>query len=84
MKCQRRVGAGEQHEPELGHGLPEECGDPVEDRRVVDEVEVVEHQHHRTGQLLEPGDEAAQRLALRAETGDQSGQGVVRRHRTAS
>ena len=52
-----------------------------EDRRVVDEVEVVEHEHDRVGQLLEPGDQAAKRLLLGAEPGDQPGQGVVGRQR---
>ena len=78
---QHRVGAGEQHDAQLGHRRPHQRRHRREHRRVVDQVEVVEHQHHRCGQLLQPGDEPAQHLRLAAETGHEPRQGVVGWHR---
>ena len=81
VQRQRRVGPGEQHEAELGNGSPHEGGHRGEHGRVVDQVEVVEHEHDRLGQLGEPRHQPAEDLVLAAEPRHQVGQRVVRCHR---
>ena len=76
VQGQHRVGPGEQHEPQLVHRDAHQGGDGRDHRRVVDQVEVVEHEDHGLGEGGHPGHEPAQDLVLATEAGEQVARGL--------
>ena len=74
VQRQGRVGPGDQHQPEPGRGVADQQLQPPQDLGVGELVDVVEHQHHRRGQLAEGLDERRRQPAVAGSaTGGGSG-----------